>query len=135
MDTEKQSIKEAKCACGKFRVQLRGDPEKVYGCACTDCQRLTGSVFAYRAMYPKAAIVHELGRTKTWHRPEGPGSWIENVSCDHCGTVLYQCGAGIPGRVSVSVGCFNDASFSAPTAIYFGSRSHAWLQLPIASVG
>lgn len=135
MDAGKEAIKEARCGCGRCSIALRGEPDKVYACACTECQRTTGSVFAYRAMYHKTAIVSSQGKTRVWHRPDGPGSWIENVACDHCGTVVYQSGAKIRDKVSVSVGCFSDPAFAPPAAIYFGSRSHAWLETDIPLVG
>lgn len=135
MGTDKESIKEARCGCGQFSIALRGGPERVYACACTDCQRATGSAFAYRAMYQEAAIVSKTGDTMVWHRSEGPGTWIENVSCARCGTLVYQRGDKLRGKVSVSVGCFTDMHFPPPAAIYFASRAHSWLQLPIPTIG
>lgn len=135
MDMRDTITREARCGGGQVSMTFKGEPERTYAYACTQCQRTTGTAFAYRAMYRQEALVSATGETMVWRRPEGPGTWIEHVSCARCGTLVYQRGEKISGRLSVSVGCFTDPGFPPPSTLHFASRAHEWLQLPIASVG
>ncbi len=127
-----ENLRTARCSCGDLQLELSGEPSSVYGCACRDCQRATGSAFAYRAMYPQTAIIAQRGAVRRWRRPEGPGDWIEHVSCPTCGTLVWQEGEGIAGRISVSAGCLDDRDLAPPHTLHFASRRHRWLALPAA---
>lgn len=48
-DAERAGKRTASCACGGLKVTVSGAPARVYACACLECQRATGSGFAYRA--------------------------------------------------------------------------------------
>lgn len=132
---DKSATRTARCACGQLRIELRGEPIRTYACACRECQRITGSAFAYRAMFEAGAIVARNGSTLSWHRSEGPGRWIEHVRCPDCGTLVYQQGEALGERLSVSVGCFGDQAFPAPVMLYFASRKHHWLNLSVPATG
>jgi hypothetical protein len=44
------------CHCGALRVITTGEPERVYLCHCTACQRRTGTAFHFGATYPKERV-------------------------------------------------------------------------------
>ena len=115
----------AACACGQLRIETRGDPQGVYACACLECQRATGSAFAYRARYARAQI-RVSGAQRAWRRGSDAGRWVEQYFCPVCGSLVYMAGEAQPDAVVVSVGCFADPSFAAPARLYRTERQHGW---------
>lgn len=119
----------AHCACGSLSITVAGDPARVYACACIECQRATGSAFAYRARFRKEATRRIDGDRRTWRRGSDAGRWIEQSFCPRCGTLVFMEGEAIPGEVVVSVGCFADPGFAPPAALFWAARRHPWYAL------
>ncbi len=120
----------AQCGCGALEVTVSGEPKHVYTCSCLNCQRESGSVFTYCAIYPEASVSTE-GESKAWRRtvPES-GRWLESGFCPNCGvTVMFRMEAW-PDVVGISVGCFADPTFAQPSNHYWAQRKHAWLSVP-----
>jgi len=44
------------CQCGKIRYRITEEPQLVYTCHCTDCQRLTSSAFSMGIVRPRAGF-------------------------------------------------------------------------------
>ncbi|RCS22906.1 aldehyde-activating protein [Phyllobacterium salinisoli] len=129
ISAENAGRRTASCACGNLKITVTGDPARVYACACLECQRATGSAFAYRARFQKAAIVHIEGERRAWRRGSNAGRWIEQTFCPTCGTLVYMEGEALPDAVVVSVGCFADPAFPPPAALFWASRRHDWYDL------
>ena len=119
----------AKCCCGALAVTTRGEPLDVYVCSCTECQKGSGSVFSYGAVFPEAAV-SMTGENKTFRRNSDAGRFIESYFCPSCGTTVMFRAEGFPGAVGVSVGCFADPNFAKPSKLFWASRRHLWLNLP-----
>lgn len=119
----------ASCACGTLRIALAGEPSRVYACSCLECQRATGSAFSYRAVFAKEAVAAIEGERRTWRRGSESGRWVEQTFCPACGTLVFMEGEGLPGSVSVSVGCFADPGFAPPSTLHRASRRHGWYAL------
>ena len=119
----------ARCACGALKLTVRGEPARVYACACLECQRATGSAFSYRARFPESAIAHIEGDQRSWRRGSDAGRWIEQIFCPTCGTLVFMKGEAIPEQIVVSVGCFADPGFAAPVRIFWEERRHGWYSL------
>ncbi|KAI1190525.1 Mss4-like protein [Nemania serpens] len=45
------SVGTASCLCGSIKVEMRGDPYTSNLCHCSSCQKYTGSVFGWFAVY------------------------------------------------------------------------------------
>lgn len=125
----------AACGCGGLQVAVLGDPRRVYACSCAECQRATGSAFAYRAIFAEAAVSILSGEGRTWRRASDSGRWVEQTFCPTCGALLLMRGEGLPGAVAVSVGCFADPDFPPPGAIHRPARRHRWLDLGVPEAG
>ena len=54
------------------------------------------------------------------------GRWVEQSFCPTCGSLLFMTGEGLPGAVSVSVGCFTDPDFARPATLFRARRKHHW---------
>jgi hypothetical protein len=122
--------KTAACACGALKVTVTAPPQMVHACACADCQRSTGSAFSYSAFFPES-VVEIAGDLKTWRRSSDSARWNESGFCPTCGVTVICRLEALPGIVGVSVGCFNAPDFPGPGRLYWNSRRHQWLELPI----
>lgn len=119
----------ARCACGSLTATTRGEPVNVYVCSCDACQRLSGTVFTYGALFPKDAV-SLTGDSKAWRHTGDSGRWVETQFCPSCGSsVLFRL-EGVPEVTGVAVGCFTDAEFAKPDWHFWASRGHTWLAMP-----
>ena len=119
----------ARCSCGALSLHLSGEPRRVYGCACLECQRATGTVFAYRAIFADEAVGETVGAVRSWRRISDAGRWIDQHFCPGCGTLLYMTAEALPGAISVSMGCFLERDCPPPAAIHNLHRAPSWLAL------
>jgi hypothetical protein len=120
----------ATCSCRGVELVLAGEPRRVYACSCLECQRATGSAFAYRAIYADSAVLSMKGETKSWRRAGSSGQWLEQTFCTTCGSLVYMRAEGLKGALSVSAGCLEDPEYSAPQMLHWAQRKHRWLALP-----
>ena len=44
------------CHCGAIRYEITEEPQSVYVCHCTDCQRLTSSAFSMGVVVSEKAL-------------------------------------------------------------------------------
>lgn len=128
--TEDTKIRTASCTCGGLRVRVVGQPIVTYTCSCEACQRTTGSAFAYRAQYPTANIFDIEGEQRRWRRTGDAGRWVEYVFCPVCGALVFMEAEGLRDAIAVSVGCFADRSFDAPTRMHWTTTGHKWVLPP-----
>lgn len=125
----KTDSRTASCACGSLKLTVAGKPAGVYACGCLECQRATGTAFAWRARFAKAALRSVDGERRTWRRSSDAGRWIEQVFCPTCGTLLYMEAEAIPDDFVVSAGCFGDPAFPPPASFFWARRRHDWYGL------
>ncbi|MFQ3786504.1 GFA family protein [Halomonas sp. A29] len=125
----KEKRRKASCSCRQIELVFAGEPKATYACSCLECQRGTGSAFAYRAIYADTALIGQKGETRSWRRTGESGKWLEQHFCATCGSVVFMRAEALGEALSVSVGCFEDPSFPAPRVVYWPNRKHKWLQL------
>jgi len=102
---------------------------RVYLCFCHDCQKLSGTAFAYRAMF-QLSQVNIIGRYTVWRRAGRSGGRLAFGFCPDCGSTLFTWPEGRKDLLAISIGGFNDASFRPPDKAYWTARKHGWLALP-----
>ncbi|MBN9236736.1 MULTISPECIES: GFA family protein [Phyllobacteriaceae] len=124
----KTKTRTAQCGCGGLGITVSGEPRSVYACACLECQRATGTAFSYRAVFVDEAVVQIEGERRSWRRTGGPGRWVEQTFCPTCGALVFMTGEGLPGAVSVSVGCFAEPDFAPPATLFRARRKHHWFE-------
>lgn len=129
-NSDASSNRVCECACGALRLEVTGEPARVYTCSCLDCQKLSGSAFTYRAFFPASAITVK-GKYSTWRRPGKSGNMMEHAFCPTCGSTLLTSTEALKDMFAISVGSFADPSFHEPKNIFWTSRRHAWLPLPV----
>ena len=115
----------ASCSCGQLRVTCEGEPVRVSICHCLECQKRTGSVFATQARFAAERVTIE-GDASQWTRVGESGGAATFRFCAICGATVYWEADGIPGFISVAVGCFADPNFPPPFVSVYEARRHAW---------
>jgi hypothetical protein len=123
------SIRIARCACSQLRITCEGEPERVSICACTACQRRTGSVYGVGAYFDQRAIKLMEGESKVFNRTSDAGRWLRMHFCPSCGTTVYWEAEFMPGKMGVAVGAFVDASLQPRVAVWAQHKSE-WVPLP-----
>lgn len=119
----------AQCHCGSLRANVSGEPKMVSVCHCRDCQRRTGAVAGFGAIFDKAQIVIE-GDSKVFEREGQEGRKVRCHFCPNCGTSLYWDGDFGPDWWIVAVGAFADPTFPPPTVSVYEDTKHPWFHLP-----
>lgn len=122
------AIRTATCTCGGLKLKLKGVPERVYACACLECQKATGSVLSYRARYSRQAIIADEGERRRFRRITDSGRWMDQIFCPTCGTLIYMEAEVLGDEIVVSVGCFGEPDFASPATIFWSQRRHGWYE-------
>ncbi|KAL2784915.1 Mss4-like protein [Aspergillus keveii] len=78
------------CYCGAIRIEYPGEPLKTALCHCTDCRKITGSVFTYNFVALRSDLhVSGSGTPKEVSKTADSGNRLVNYHCADCGTPLY----------------------------------------------
>ena len=112
------------CHCGRISYEAEVDPATVRICHCTDCQRLTGTV--YRAGIPSLPGTFALksGRPKIYIKTAESGTQRAHAFCPECGTPIYSTAAEAnPSVYGLRVGGLDQRSELAPPVRQIWCRS------------
>ncbi|KAF7965518.1 hypothetical protein HWV62_43078 [Athelia sp. TMB] len=105
----------ATCFCGA--VQLAFPTEgpglvDTFVCHCTDCRKVTASMFASNFTIDDTYLKHLRGRDNlsTWSqsRTIESGNTMTNHFCKTCGTLMYRVSSGMPGKSILRIGTVDD---------------------------
>lgn len=119
----------ATCACGSAQITVHGRLLTAMLCACTECQRISGSGHSAFAMVPRDAIT-VTGDTKSFTRKADSGADLKRYFCPTCGTSLYSTTSRSPEIALLPAGLFSNTDWYHPRQIIFNkSRTH-WDCLP-----
>ncbi|KAH7166455.1 Mss4-like protein [Dactylonectria macrodidyma] len=105
----------ATCFCGAVQLAFPTQgPGLVdtFLCHCTDCRKITASMFASNFTIADTHLEHIRGRDnlKTYAQAHtiGSGNMMTNYFCSTCGTLMYRVGAGFPGMSILRIGTVDD---------------------------
>ncbi|KAK5087747.1 hypothetical protein LTR70_006848 [Exophiala xenobiotica] len=86
-------------------------------CNCTDCHKITASMFASNFTINDSALEHLRGQEKltvfSQNKTIGTGNTMSNYFCSVCGTLMYRRGTGFPGQSILRIGTVDDFSLHA----------------------
>lgn len=118
--------RKAECGCGNVKVIVKGDPQTCFACHCDYCQKASGSIGTFGAVYREENFVSSEGEvTKFDDLPKWPGS--EKYFCSKCGTTVHwKNPAAFPGMHMVAIGCFSDPGFPGPQVTVQTQYRHKW---------
>src|SRR5450755_2583459 len=81
-------------------------------CNCTDCRKITASMFASNFTIADTHLKHLRGRdnlkTFSQSRTIGSGNTMTNYFCSTCGTLMYRVGSAFPGQSILRIGTVDD---------------------------
>ncbi|KII86865.1 hypothetical protein PLICRDRAFT_43539 [Plicaturopsis crispa FD-325 SS-3] len=105
----------ATCFCGAvqlaFPTQAPGLVD-TFICNCTDCRKLTASMFASNFTVLDTHLKYLRGREnlKTFgqSRTIASGNMMTNHFCSTCGTLMYRVGSAFPGMSIMRIGTVDD---------------------------
>ncbi|HUA68495.1 MAG TPA: GFA family protein [Candidatus Saccharimonadales bacterium] len=125
METSASETRTGGCFCGAVKYVVSGAPINVRACHCQDCQRLTGSAFFVRALFPKAAV------TITGQLAEFASSDdLTRKFCPRCGSQLFAERKSRPDTIAIALGSFDRLNGIYPTAHIWISDKQEWLSIP-----
>ncbi|KAI1380163.1 Mss4-like protein [Hypoxylon crocopeplum] len=105
----------ATCFCGA--VQLAFPTEgpgllNTFVCNCTDCRKVTASMFASNFTIADTHLRHVRGQAdlRSWgqDRTVASGARMTNHFCGTCGTLMYRVSASYPGARILRIGTVDD---------------------------
>lgn len=118
----------ATCRCGQLRAECSGDPGRVSVCHCLDCQKRSGSAFAFQARWPEAQV-RLSGAFREWSVVGESGGSATFRFCPECGSTVAYAIDAMPGLVAIAVGGFADPQFPPPQFSVYENRKHAWVEV------
>ncbi|KAF7556275.1 hypothetical protein G7Z17_g1558 [Cylindrodendrum hubeiense] len=105
----------ATCFCGAVQLSFpTHGPGLVdtFLCHCTDCRKLTASMFASNFTIADTHLEHLRGQEnlKTFgqSRTIASGNKMTNYFCSTCGTLMYRVGEAFPGVSILRIGTVDD---------------------------
>jgi hypothetical protein len=118
----------ATCRCGQLSIACSGEPVRVSVCHCYDCQKRSGSAFAYQARFAGDAVTVS-GDSKIYTHIGDSGNSADFHFCPTCGSTLWY--HALPDRTlyAIPVGAFADKDFPAPQYTVYLDRKHDWVTL------
>jgi hypothetical protein len=105
------------CHCGQITYEAEVDPATVRVCHCTDCQRLSGTVFRTNISSLPGTFVLKSGTPKIYIKTAESGNKRAHAFCPECGAPIYAAVPGPnPATVGLRVGGIDQrAQFGPPT--------------------
>lgn len=104
-------------------------------CNCTDCRKITASMFASNFIVEDSHLQHLRGRDalKAFGQSKtiASGNTMTNYFCSACGTLMYRVSSGYPGKSILRIGTVDDFSLHEtklkPQAEQFVESRVSWL--------
>ncbi len=124
-------IHEGGCVCGSVRYKVKGEPERAAACACTFCQKRTGSAFGLSIYFKECDVEIGQGELQTYLTMSDGGRWFETEFCPKCGTTVTWTLELRPGWRGIAGGTFDQPTFWYDLDTFIFARSKPeWLELP-----
>jgi hypothetical protein len=112
------------CHCGQITYEAEVNPETVRVCHCTDCQKLTGTVFRATIASLPGTFVLKSGTPKIYIKTAESGNWRAHAFCRECGTPIFAAApAPNPSTYGLRVGGIDQRAQLAPPARQIWCRS------------
>ncbi|HUU25383.1 MAG TPA: GFA family protein [Methyloceanibacter sp.] len=115
------TVRKGACACGKVRVEARGEPHRVGVCHCLTCRKAHGAPFNLYAVFAPEAVTVS-GEVIEFASSEP----VRRYACRECGAPVYST-YGREDEFYVYPGSFDEPGLFAPTYELWTLRREAWL--------
>ncbi|KAJ6571198.1 Mss4-like protein [Mycena capillaripes] len=111
--TDKEAT--ATCFCGAVQSKFPTQGPGLLGtfiCTCTDCRKITASMFASNFTDADTHLTHLRGRENLTAFSQtctiATGNTMTNCFCATCGTLMYRVSSGLPGSSILRIGTVDD---------------------------
>jgi hypothetical protein len=142
---EKNGRATATCYCGAVQIEVPTEGEGLvdtFICHCTDCRKITASMFASNFIVKDTHLKHLRGEDKLTRFKQkntiATGNYMENSFCSVCGTLMYRRSSGSPGLSIPRIGTIDDFELQhtkfKPRVSAFEKDGCAWFQPAHAEV-
>ena len=118
----------ATCRCGQLSATCTGEPVRVSVCHCYDCQKRSGSAFAFQARFPADAVTVS-GEHKTYEHVGDSGKSASFHFCPTCGSTLWYHARPHHDLFAIPTGAFADQDFPEPIYSVFEECKHPWVTI------
>ncbi|KAL4936098.1 hypothetical protein BDV06DRAFT_114222 [Aspergillus oleicola] len=105
----------ATCFCGVVQLSFPTQGPGLidtFICHCTDCRKITASMFASNFTIDNKYLIHERGceslSSYSQSKTVGTGNTMTNFFCSMCGSLMYRVGTGFPGMSILRIGTVDD---------------------------
>ncbi|KAF2014297.1 hypothetical protein BU24DRAFT_423289 [Aaosphaeria arxii CBS 175.79] len=105
----------ATCFCGAVQLSFPTEGPglvSTFVCNCTDCRKITASMFASNFTVDDNYLTHVRGRdnlsTFSQNKSIASGKLMTNYFCKTCGTLMYRVGELWPGKSILRIGTVDD---------------------------
>ncbi|TIA46526.1 hypothetical protein D6C79_05146 [Aureobasidium pullulans] len=105
----------ATCFCGPVKLELPVEgPDFLFAfvCHCTDCRKLTSSMFTSGFAVNNTAMKHIRGEEKltkySQKKTIESGNYMTDFFCSVCGTLMYRRSSGYPEMSLPRIGTVDD---------------------------
>lgn len=131
MSDIQEGIHEGGCVCGGVRYRTSAEPQRVSLCACTWCQKRTGSAIGISVYFKDQDVAFVQGTLRAYRLQSDAGRWIESAFCDTCGTTVTWRLEFLPGFRGIAGGTFDQPTFwYTPQRFVFARSKPDWLTVP-----
>jgi len=108
------------------RYRITAEPETLYACHCTDCQRRNGSAFALSLVVRREAV-ESSGDTHLYVAKLADGRVKQSRGCVKCATRLWGESVRNPAFAIVQPGTLDDTSWLRPVAHIWTRSAQPWV--------
>jgi hypothetical protein len=116
------------CQCGNIHYVASEAPLASLACHCTECQKLTSSVYSTVLVFKTEAISFH-GELKAWERISQSGRRNVAYFCPVCGNRIYHFDPDMPEVTRVKSGTLDSTPIPKPQVNQWISRKPAWVEL------
>lgn len=118
------------CQCGEIRYRIEGPPLAVVVCHCTECQRQSGSAFAWSVFVSKAEFQLISGEPTEFSRDTNSGRVGRFAFCPKCGTTIFGSPPYAEALLSIRAGSLDDNSGLEPEIHGWIQSKQPWVTIP-----
>src|SRR3984893_16143181 len=113
------------CQCGAIRYEITEEPQLVYACHCTDCQRLTSSAFSMAIVVNDGAFRLKGIEPRAIQPTADSGGVVIRWVCPECGSWVCGASSSDDGLLRVRAGTLDDTSWAAPDSAFLDPQQPA----------
>jgi hypothetical protein len=118
------------CQCGALRYALSAEPQAIYVCHCTECQRQSASAFGMSMPVSETGLTLTSGTPKEWRRTAASGHVVTAFFCPECGSRIFTRSTRLPGTVFLKCGTLDDTRRLRPVVHFWTSSAQPWVPIP-----